>query len=308
MSTQATTTFQLTAADISWGRRECYTVKVNSDAVTIKGKFYLADALSSDFGSNVEYYVWFDDGIVADPAPASKTAITVDITSATTAVDVAAALQVALEANVDFRAKLDAADTTNTTVIQEGQFKGAVTNDTVDSDSLNTIVQQRDGIGNDLGTTIGGIEITMETTTAQITVDQKGVILQDEFLTGQTIETTMSFAEMTRARWELIVGEVSGDTFTPSGGTKLTGFGESRLYQSLFDLGGELVLHPTNRTSSDKDFDFTFFKSSPKPSSYNFSGEEASVLEVTFTALADKDTQAAINLMAFGDSSQDVRV
>jgi hypothetical protein len=50
------------------------------------------------------------------------------------------------------------------------------------------------------------------------------------------------------------------------------------------------------------------WKSVPKPASINFSGEEPQVMEVTFTALADRGIEAAINLMAFGDSEQDVRI
>ena len=66
-------------------------------------------------------------------------------------------------------------------------------------------------------------------------------------------------------------------------------------------------MHPSRFEDSDKSYDITFFKSAPKPASINFSGEEAQVMEVTFTALLDSSVQEAINLMAFGDSSQDVR-
>ena len=308
MASSTQSTFLLSAADVSWGRRECYTVLVNDAAADLDGEHFLIDALSANFGSNVEYYAWFDDGVAADPAPAGKTAIAIDISGDTTAADVAATMVTTFEAEANFRAKLDPADTSNTTVIIEGEFKGAITNVASDVDSGVTITQQREGAGGDLGKTSGGVEVTMETTSQTITSDQTGALVLDEFLTGQTVEASMSFLEMTAERWTTIVGTVAGDEYTPSGGTKLTGFGESRLYASLFDLGGELVLHPTRFAASDKSRDITLFKSAPKPASINFSGEEAQAMDVTFTALLDKDVQEAIRLMAFGDSSQDVRV
>lgn len=307
MACSTQSTFLLSAADVSWGRRECNTVKIIDLAADMDGEYFLVDALSSDFGSNVEYYVWFSDGVAPDPAPAGKTAIVVDISSDTTAADVASSLQTALEAHANFRSELDAADSANTTVSMEGEYKGEVTADAVDVDSGVTIAQQRDGIGGDLGKTTGGVEIAMETQSQTINSDQTAGLVLDEVLTGQTAEASMSFLEMTPARWKTIVGSVTGDSYTPVGGTELVGFGESRLYASLFDLGGELVLHPTRYAASDKSRDVTLFKSAPKPSSINFSGEEAQKMDVTFTALLDTSVKEAIRLMAFGDSSQDVR-
>ena len=112
---------------------------------------------------------------------------------------------------------------------------------------------------------------------------------------------------MTPERWETIVSSVTGDSYTPMGGTKLVGYGESRLYQSFFDLGGQLILHPTRKEASDREYDINLWKCVPKPNSINFSGDSAQTMEVTFTALADREVQEEINLMSFGDGEQDVR-
>lgn len=307
MASSTASTFLLSAADVSWGTRECYTVKVNDLAADLDGEHFLIDALSSNFGSNVEYYAWFSDGVAADPAPAGKTSITLDISGDTSEADVAATMVSTFEAHPNFRAKLDPADSSNQTVIIEAEFKGAVTNQAADVDSLVTITRQREGLGGDLGKTSGGVEISLETQSAQILSDQTGQLVLDEFYTGQTAEVTVSLLEMTPERFKTVVGSVTGDSYTPGGGTELTGFGESRLYSSFFDLGGELVLHPSRFAASDKSRDVTLFKSVPKPASLNFSGEDPQVLEVTFTALLDSEVQDSINLLAFGDSSQDVR-
>lgn len=303
MASSSESSFLLSAADVSWGTRECNAITVGVAATALGGKYFEVDALSSDFGTNVEYYVWFDlDGGSVDPAPAGKTAIEVDVVTGDTAAQVATKLQVVLEAHANFRSTVSGA-----VVIMEGEFKGAVTTAAVDVDTTFTFARNRVGLGGDLGRTSGGVEVTLEAQSVQIVSDQTGALVLDEVFTGSAVSASMSLLEMTAERWETIVGSVTGDTYTPSGGTQLVGYGESRLYQSFFDLGGELVLHPTRLAASDKSKDITFFKSAPKPASYNFSGEEASVMEVEFVALADRGIQSAINLMAFGDSSQDVR-
>lgn len=305
MASSSSSSFLLSAANVSWGTRECYTIKVNDAAADLGGEYFLIDALSSNFGTNVEYYAWFSDGVAADPAPAGKTAIVIDISGDTTAAEVATSLSAAFEAHSDFRSSFVSGS--SDTIIIESEFKGAVTNPAADVDSLLTITRQRVGNGGDLGKTSGGVEVSMEAQSVQINSDQTGALVLDEVFTGSSVEATMSFLEMTPERWALLVGSVTGDTYTPAGGTELVGYGESRLYQSFFDLGGELVLHPTRYADSDRSRDITFFKSAPKPASINFSGEDPQVMEVSFTALADRAVNSAISLMAFGDSEQDVR-
>ena len=280
--------FLLSAADVSWGR----------------------SSADIDGGTGL-FYVWFDlDAGSTDPAVAGRTGIEVDVTTGQDAAAVASALQAVLEANANFRSELDAADSNNETVIMEAEFKGAVVNDAADADTGFVITQQRDGLGGDLGRTNGGVEVTMATNSVQIFTDQTGGdggIVNDEVILGNTIEASFTLIEMTQARWELVVGSVTGSTFTPSGGTEVVGFGEDRLYQSLFDLGGELVLHPTRNDASDRSQDITFFKSAPKPETINFSPDEVQGMAVTFSALPDRDLDSSINIMVFGDSQQDFR-
>lgn len=303
MSCTAGSSILLSAADVSWGRREANCITVTVAATALSAKYFLIDALSSNFGTNVEYYVWFDlDNASVDPAPSGKTAIEVNVVTGDTAAQVATKLKTALEAHANFRASVNGAE-----VHVENEFKGAVGAAAIDFNTTFTFENTKVGLGGDLGRTSGGVEVSMEAQSVQITSDQTGGLVLDEVFTGSTVSATMSFLEMTPERWETIVGSVTGDTYTPMSGTQLVGYGESRLYQSFFDLGGELVLHPTRLAASDKSKDITFFKCAPKPASINFSGEEPQVMEVEFVALADRGVQTAINLMAFGDSSQDVR-
>jgi hypothetical protein len=272
-------------------------------AGSLGGTYFNIDAVDSA-GAVVENYVWFDTGSDADPAPANRVGIEITISENDSAADVASALQAGMETEGNYRAKIS---TDGLSVVIRGEYVGKVTTAAADVDTGFTIEQITSGLGGSLGKTSGGVSVSMTTESVTIQSDQTGALVLDEVITGQTVEVSMSLLEMTAERWETVVGSVTGSTYTPSGGTQLVGYGSDRLYASLFDLGGELLMHPTRKDAADKSFDITLFKSAPKPSSINFSGSDPQVMEVTFTALLDSEVQSAINLMAFGDSSQDVR-
>lgn len=305
MASTQQSTFLLSAANVSWGRRQCYSVVLDSGDFTA-GQYFTVSVPSENFGAEAAFYVWASDGVAADPAPGG-TGIAADISAAVSEADRAQAIATALEANASFRSSVDPADASGLTVIMEAQFKGPISTAAADVDSNVSITEQVSGLGGDLGRTTGGIEVTLEAQTVDITADQSAQLVLDRVFTGSSVEATMSFLEVTPERFKTIVGSVTGDSFTPSGGTELTGYGESRLYASFFDLGGELVLHPTRLPASDRSRDITFWKSAPQPASINFSGEEPQALEVTFAALADRTVVDEISQMAFGDSEQDVR-
>lgn len=299
-------TFLLSAADVSWGRRERTCVDVTVAASSLDAKYFTMDAPASHGGASAGFYVWFDlDGTSVDPAPAGKTGIEVSVTTGETAEQVASAMATAIDANANFRASVDSSDSSQ--VIIDTEYFGKIDAVTTDVDTTFSIVQIVSGLGGDLGKTSGGVEVSMEATSVQVQADQTGNLVLDEVFTGSSVEVTMSLLEMTPDRWETVVASVTGDSHTPAGGTKLVGYGESRLYQSFFDLGGQLILHPTRKEASDREFDINLWKCVPKPQSINFSGEEPQTMEVTFTALADREVQEEINLMAFGDGEQDVR-
>lgn len=298
--------FLLSAADVTWVRRESTCIDVTVAASALDGKYFLIDAPTSHGGSNREIFVWFDlDGVSTAPTP-TPTGIEVSVVTGETAEEVAVLMAAAMNTNENFLAQVDPANPTQ--VLVKSYYGGPVDSPATDFDTTFDFVQVASGLGGDLGKTSGGVEVSMEAQSVQITTDQTGALIQDEVFTGSSVEATMSLMEMTPARWETIVGSVTGDTFTPSGGSLLTGYGESRLYQSFFDLGGQLIMHPTRKDADDRTFDITFWKAAPKPASINFSGEEPQVMEVTFTALADRAVESAINLMAFGDHDQDVFV
>lgn len=298
--------FSLTAADVTWARREKTCIDVTVAASALDGKYFTVDAPDAHGGANQEFYVWFDlDAGSVDPAPAGKTAIEVDVVTGETAEEVATKLAAALDAESDLQAKVDANDAS--TVIVNAFYGGSVDSPVTDVDTTFDIQQMASGIGGDLGKTTGGVSISITNDTIVINSDQSGSTPEDEIQSGKTIEVSMSLLQMSADRWKTIVGSVTGDVYTPAGGTEVVSYGTSRQYSSLFDLAGMLILHPTSLPASDRSQNITLLAAAPKPASYNYSGEEPSALEVAFTALPSRDANEKANLLIYGDQDQDFR-
>lgn len=301
--TTTASTFTVSSAFVSWGRK--HKTCISTDAAVLTGGEHLF--LSS---KTVDYYLWFDvDNGSVDPAPAGRTAIEVDLTSPFTAADISAAIKTAVEAVQESSEdvfRVDIKDT-NTCACIEMIEVGAILNASADVDTGLTVENTVTGLGGDLGTTEGAIEVAFEATTLDVVADQTGESLRDKIITGTKTSVSMSLLEMTAERWGLIVGEVLGDRLTPGGGTEVIGFGESRNFKSLFNLGGELKLHPVKNDADDLSEDLTFWITAPVPESINFSGSETQKMAVTFEALVDRSKDSKISLFTYGDSTQDLR-
>lgn len=74
--------------------------------------------------------------------------------------------------------------------------------------------------GVDLGYTKGGVEVTVETSTYQVTVDQFGEAPIDEYVTGRTVTVNAPLAETTKKNLERIM---PGASVTGKGATRATG-------------------------------------------------------------------------------------
>lgn len=299
----------LEAANVKWGKQHCRTFTAVANTANVLAGLYLPVNYMTPGLVEVTGYIWFDDGVEVDPAPAGLTLIgAVSVTSGDTAAVVAAAMKVTIDAAVvtgtikAFRPSTVLAEV----ITVENKFIGAISEET-DPDTTGIVDEVlRVGLGVDLGATSEGIELSMEAQAVEIKSNQTGEIISEEIYVGSSASLSMSLLEVSKARFDLLVGEVTGDNLTPSGGTKLSGFGESRLYQSLSDLGGQLILHPIRLPATDYSSDVIFWKSAPKPASLNFDGTAPQVMGVDFTAYLDQSVDTSINLFAKGDWTQDV--
>lgn len=293
--------FKLEAVSVKWGREHCRSVKTVADVASSLNNTYF------DLNTpTTEYYVWFNVGAGGtDPAIAGKTGIEVALTANDAASVVASAIQVAVDAEADFSSIVSTSD--NELVLIENAEIGPVTAETDSGSTGFTLAVLIEGIGGDLGSTAqGGVTISSETQVFDVFSDQTGQTLLDQINLGNTATAELGLIEITPARLATVIGGVVGDTGTPSGGTVVTGIGESKLYQSLANLGGKLILHPIRLPESDKSRDVIFWKSAPKPQSINYSGQDLQTLSVTFDAYRDTSVNSKFNLIMFGDYTQDL--
>lgn len=293
---------KLEAANLYWGREACRQVTLVDDVSgSLSGEYFYLDAKDID-GNSTEYYVLLEGTTPAvDPTPAGKTKISVSYSDDDDAATLAGLLQTAVDAIDGFNASVES----STQVHIENKYIGEV----VDGDRSNApslTFSDESGIGGFLGKTSEGIELAIETQSTEIQANQTGLLVTDEIFQGQTASLTAAFLELTKDRLKSIIAGAVGGSYTPRGGTELVGGGDSRLFQSLKQVGGgKLILNPIRLGSSDRSEDVIFWISAPKPESINYSGTDVQVLNCTFTAYLDESKPSAVRLYAFGDWSQD---
>lgn len=253
---------------------------------------------------DTKYYAYYDSGAAVDPSFAGYTGVLVDVSSATTIAEVAAASKTAIETAVTDVLVTISTDTLSFVI--ENMDLGTVLEESVDVDTTFDIVKEVVGSGGNLGAT-EAIDLSFEVSTFDVMANQSGETLLDKFITGISCELSTSLLETSAENWANIVGSGVGSNYTPAAGTELTGMGTSSINRSFFDISGELSLHPVRLPASDRSRDVTIPKCVAQPASINFDGTDKSAFEVTFTALLDTSLNAGINLFHFGDGRQDKR-
>lgn len=108
--------------------------------------------------------------------------------------------------------------------------------------------------GEDMGLTIGGVEVSVSTSTKEIKVDQFGDTVANEFIMGRQITIKMPLAETTL---ENMVRLMPGATLVTdrTDPTKKKVNVTSGTGVSLLSMAKELVLHPIAKPASDKSED-----------------------------------------------------
>ena len=294
---QETSSIKLEAVKAYWGVKHCRTITAVADvADSLDGTYFELNVINPLNFSEVAGYVYFG----TDPVIAGKVAYDAGTVTNFTAAQVASAIESALSSvavNVEVSGGV---------IEIQNKYLGPITAE-ADGGSGFTFEIGKVGIGGELGKTAqGGLSLALETTSVELKSDQTGELVIGESYTGSTVTVEAPLIEIDKAKLELIIGQVTGATHTPSGGTSLVGYGESKLYQLLNDLAGVLVLHPIRLPDSDKSADVYIPKCCPMPADLNFSGTDIQTLNVTFKAYLDSKVNPKINLFAIGDWTQDL--
>lgn len=290
------------AASVAWGRENCQSIQFVDDVSgSIAGEFFDIQAIASDYSTKSDFRFWMDDGVALAPADGGKTLVAITYSQDDDAATIAGLAQAAIDGVADVSASVSGA-----VVTFENDFIGKVDSDSGSNAPSFTFSELQSSIGGNLGATLEGIELSLETQVGVLSSNQTASYVLGEIVQGANVSMSMSLAELTPERWETVIGGVVGDVFTPAGGTRLVGLGESKLFQNLFDLGGKLILHPLSNAASDRSEDVIFWRAAPKPETVNYDGLNQQGLTVSFTAYLDRSKPAEINIFAQGDWTQDL--
>lgn len=288
----------LEAMNYYFGERHCRSITFTDDtAGSVSGDYFDLNLIDEDY-KEVPHYVLLSNGSAVDPAPVGKTKIEVTFADDDTAATIAGLFITAVNALSGVNAVQNGA-----VVEVENRFLGLITEEVYTNAPSVTGVINTAGFGGELGAvSAGGSTMTTEQTLVDITSDQSGALLLDQIVTGGAVAISIPLVEMTTANWERLVGKVYGSIYDASG-TNLVGYGEDKLYQSAFNLGGMLIAHPIRKSMSDRSADIVFWKTAPTMDDISYSGQDVQVANFTFSALVDRSKPVEINQMARGDAS-----
>lgn len=153
--------------------------------------------------------------------------------------------------------------------------------------------------GTDLGFTKGGVEVSVETQTHEVTVDQMGGTPINEYITSRSCTVTVPLAETTL---ENLVKVMPGATLVTdtAEATKKYVTVPTATGQSLLKVAQTLVLHPIANADSDKSDDFTVMRAATAGAmSYSYKLDDERIFSCEFKAYADEDG----SLFKVGDTS-----
>lgn len=153
--------------------------------------------------------------------------------------------------------------------------------------------------GTDLGFTKGGVEVSVETQTHEVTVDQMGDTPINEYITSRSCTVTVPLAETTL---ENLVKVMPGATLVTDTqeNTKKYVTVPTATGQSLLKVAQVLILHPIANAENDKSDDFTVMRAATAGAmSYSYKLDDERIFSCEFKAYADEDG----NLFKVGDTS-----
>nr|DAR18997.1 MAG TPA: major tail protein [Caudoviricetes sp.] len=153
--------------------------------------------------------------------------------------------------------------------------------------------------GTDLGFTKGGVEVSVETQTHEVTVDQMGDTPINEYITSRSCTVTVPLAETTLENLVKVMPGATLVTDTQETSKKYVTV-PTATGQSLLKVAQVLILHPIANADNDKSDDFTVMRAATAGAmSYSYKLDDERIFSCEFKAYADEDG----NLFKVGDTS-----
>lgn len=285
--------------------REVKFAQVQTDCVVVEaetgsnlgGKYWTFSSSSTD------YYVWYNvDAGSVDPAPAGKTGIEVAISAGDSASAVAAAVAAAIDAETGLASIVDPKK--DSRVIVKVLEYAAGTPAAAGDVTGHVFVSIHVGFSHDFGFTDGDLELAIDQQLLDVGAHQAGTEIVTSLVTGVNIELPVVLKEMSADNIERLIELTTGGSLTPSGGTKLIGYGSGQNFSNVADKCGRLILHPAALPDNDRSEDYCCWLAYPKVDSLAFSGENPQTISVTFRVYRDDFIPSAFDKIAKGDHLQ----
>jgi len=276
---------------------DCIEVEAET-GTNLGGKYWIFSSSSEDF------YVWYDvDNASTDPAVAGKTEIEVNISAGDLKKDVALAVVAAINAVSGLKAIVDPKNSGRVILkVLEYAAGTPAANGNLTGHSFQSV---HVGFSHDFGFTDGDIEPTLDQQLLDITAHQSGTEILTSIVTGMNAEFSISLKQYSDDNLKRLVEDTTGGAYTPSGGTKIQGYGSGQNFKSVLEKAGRLILHPVAVLDSDKSKDVCFWLAYPKMDSITFSGENPTLVNVTFRVFRDEFINSVADKVAFGDHTQE---
>jgi hypothetical protein len=155
--------------------------------------------------------------------------------------------------------------------------------------------------GSALGFTDGDLEVTFVEDLVDVTAHQEGTNVLSAIRTGKSVEISVAIKETTTTNVKLLYG-AAGTIDNASGATaQVVGWGSAKDFTQVLAQAGKLVFHPVVNAANNYNEDIAFWKAYPVPGSFVFSGENPSILNVTFRCFPDSTKATAFRLGIIGN-------
>lgn len=255
------------------------------------------------YNLNGGFQFWFSvDSTGSAPTPPNgETLVEVALPASYTLAQLSTALETAASGEFYFYDPKE----DHSQLLLESLDVGEVAQEVTDVDTGWDVHTITTGFELNLGDTAEGIVVTFETGKVDVTADQTGPLVLTQLVQATSASLTAGLQEISKDRLRRLIADGFGDSYTPSGGTELIGYGTSKIGTNALELSGRLRLHPI-RMGDDRTEDVNFWKTVPDLTEANYSGTEKKVLATSWTAYRDEFKPEEINIVAIGDGSQDL--
>lgn len=294
-------------ADLFWEVQQLDRITAVADSAGSLNDTYFLVSVPTDADVADDYYVWYNvNSAGTDPALAGKTGIEVALATGATAIQVASATATAIDAVSAFNSSVDYSLSSRFMV--QAKYAGTTGVASADSGTATgfTFTAVRSGDKFPVGFIDGSIEIGLSEDLVDVTAQQTGSNIIERIRSGRNIDAiSIPMKETSAAKIKEIV-EAGGSTFTPSGGTELSGWGNAQDFDNVSSDSRKLVFHPVRKLSTDRSTDWCFWRAYPVIDALNFSGEDTQLLTVSFSILPDEEIRQDGRLFVYGDHTQNV--